>query len=107
MASLFKVWTIRYVDKAGHRVPKGTPGAKKLKERSKVWYGQDKVNGRWKREPLYTDKQASSVRLAELVKAEERGEVGLVNPHKDSLERHIDEHVDDYLTHLRTEGVNP
>ena len=74
-------------------MPKGTPGAKKVKERSTVWYGQYKVNGKWKRVPLYTDKQASDVRLAELVKAEERGEVGLVNPHKESLERDIDEHV--------------
>jgi hypothetical protein len=37
--------------------------------------------------------------LAELVKGVERGEVGLVNPHKDSLERDIEQHVQDYITH--------
>jgi integrase len=107
MASLVKIWIVRYQDKQGRRVPKGTPGAKKVRERSTVWYGQYKVGRTWKRVPLFTDKQASSVRLAEMVKGIERGEVGLVNPQKDALERHIDEHVDDYLTHLRTQGTNP
>jgi integrase len=107
MASLVKIWITRYVDKQGRRVSKDSPGAKKTKERSTVWYGQYKVGSQWKRVPLYTDKTASSVRLAELVKGIERGEAGLVNPHKDALERPIEEHVDDYLTHLRTEGANP
>lgn len=107
MASLVRVWMTRYQDSKGHRVPKGTPGAKKVKERSTGWYGQYKVKGKWKRVPLYTDKQASNVRLAELVKQEERGEVGLINPHKRSMERDIDEHVTDYMTHLRTQGTNP
>lgn len=107
MASLVKIWITRYVDKEGRRVPKGTPGAKKVKERSTVWYAQYKQAGKWKREPLFTDKSASNVRLAELVKAEERGEVGMVNPHKEAMQREIDGHVEDYLTHLRTQGANP
>ncbi len=107
MASLIKIWITRYVDKEGHRVSKGTPGAKKVKERSTVWYGQYKEGGKWKRTPLYTDKSASNVRLSEMVKGIERGEVGMVNPHKEAMEREIDGHVDDYLTHLRTEGANP
>jgi integrase len=45
--------------------------------------------------------------LAELVKAEERGEVGLVNPHKHALELAVEEHAIDYITHLRIEGANP
>ncbi len=107
MASLVKIWITRYVDKSGSRAPKGTPGVKKVKERSTVWYAQYKREGKWKREPLFTDKSASAVRLAELVKAEARGEVGLVNPHKEAMEAEIDGHVEDYLTHLRTEGANP
>ncbi len=107
MASLVKIWITRYVDDQGRRVSKDVPGAKKVKERSTVWYGQYKVKGKWKRAPLFTDKAASRQRLADLVKAEERGEAGLVNPHKEHLEREIDGHVDDYLTHLRTAGANP
>jgi integrase len=107
MASLVRIWITRYTDKQGRRVPKGTPGAKKVKERSTVWYGQFKENGEYKRVPLFTDKTASSVRLAELVRGVERGEVGLINPLKGVLGQEIEVHVQDYLTHLRTEGANP
>jgi hypothetical protein len=95
------------VDHQGGRVPKGTLGATRIKERSAVWYGQYKQAGKWKRIPLYTDKGASSVRLAELVKGIERGDADMVNPHKEALERPIDEHIEDYLTYLRTKGTNP
>lgn len=107
MASLLKIWIVRYVDRDGHRVPKGTPGARKVKERSSVWYGQYKVDGAYRREPLFSDKEASRQRLADLVKGVERGEVGLVNPHKESLEREIEGHINDYMTHIRTQGLNP
>lgn len=107
MASLVKIWITRYIDKEGKRVSKGTPGAKKVKERSSVWYGQLKEGGKYKRVPLFTDKTASSVRLAEMVKGVERGEVGLINPLKGALGQVIDVHVLDYMTHVRTEGANP
>src|SRR5262245_60442174 len=107
MASLVRIWITRYVDDHGRRVKKGTPGAKKVRERSSVWYGQLKEGGRYRRVPLYTDKTASSVKLAELVKGVERGEVGLVNPFKNALDRDIEDHVNDYLTHLQTQGVSP
>jgi integrase len=106
MASLVKIWIVRYQDASGRRVSKNTPGARKVRERSTVWYGQYKVKGKWTRVPLYTDKQASSTKLADLVRQEERGEAGLLNPHKEHLERDIDEHVADYLRHLKTEGAN-
>ena len=39
MGALFKNQTIRYVDVSGKRVKKGTPRARKLREKSKKWYG--------------------------------------------------------------------
>ena len=39
MATLNKVTTIRFVDRQGNRVPKGTPKAKKIKYKSAKWYG--------------------------------------------------------------------
>jgi integrase len=107
MASLVKIWIVRYLDKEGRRVPKGTPGAKKVRERSTVWYGQFKADGKWKRVPLFTDKEASRQRLADLIKGHERGEVGLVNPLKGVLGQDVEAHVQDYLTHLKTQGTNP
>jgi integrase len=104
MASLVKIWIARYVDKEGRRVPKGLPGAKKVRERSTVWYGQIKVNGKYKRVPLFSDKEASRVRLAEMVKDVERGEVGLVRPNKDALAQPVDEHVAAYIQQMRLRG---
>lgn len=43
----------------------------------------------------------------ELVKAEERGEAALINPLKEPMQQDIGLHVNDYLTHLKTQGVNP
>src|SRR5262245_56824929 len=77
MASLMKPWQVRY-EKDGKRVPRGTPGAKKVKERARKWYGQD-IPGlpRRKRVPLLSDKAVARRMLAELVRKGELGEVGL------------------------------
>src|SRR6059058_1416488 len=108
MASLFRNRVVRHVDEDGRRIPRGTPGAKIIREKSRVWYGQYKdASGKWRRVPLFTDKLASQRRLAEIVTAVERGEAGLVSPHKEHLARPVAEHVRDYLANLRTGGVNP
>ena len=39
MASLVRPWIVRYVDRAGRQVPKGTPGARKKKERAAAALG--------------------------------------------------------------------
>src|SRR5690349_2057191 len=108
MASLVKVQTVRYLDSNGKRVSKNTPGARKVVEKSRAWYGQYKdASGKWKRSRLFTDKVASQQRLAVLVASVERGEAGLINPHKQHLDRPVEDHVRDYLAHLETKGVNP
>lgn len=107
MATVKKVNITRYLDSDGRRVPKGTPGAKKIKEKTPIYYGRYKKGGRWVRVPLYTDKQASEIRLAEIIRAEERGEAGLVNPMKEQTEGDIERHVTAYMDHLRAEGTNP
>jgi len=40
MASIFKLRVVRYRNASGSRVKKGTPGAKKVKEQSRKWYGE-------------------------------------------------------------------
>jgi hypothetical protein len=72
--SVFKIQTIRYFDKQGKRVKKH-PNAIKKVEISRKWYGQAKIKGKWKRFPLYTDKQSSEQHLAQIVKEIERKEV--------------------------------
>ncbi len=107
MASLVKPWINRYRDADGKIVPRDTPGARKVKERSERWYGQVKdANGKWKRVPLFTDKTASLAELGKLVTAIERGEAGMVDPFKESKERPATEHMEEYLNDLRAKGVN-
>src|SRR5438309_8746549 len=87
MASLVKPWITRYVDDKGQRVSKNTPGAKKVRERSRLWYAQYKPRGskKWKRKALFADKRASQTELGKIITALELDEAGLVNPHKDQL----------------------
>src|SRR5690606_4665457 len=40
MPALFKLRITRYLDEQGRRVPKGTPGARVVRERSRKWYGE-------------------------------------------------------------------
>lgn len=69
----FTVWTLN-----GKQVDKDTPGAVKEVRETARWYGRIKdANGKWKAVPLYTDKAASLAKFADLIRQQERGEVGL------------------------------
>jgi hypothetical protein len=73
VASIQKIITTRYVDEAGQRVPKGTPGAKKVQDESAKWYACWREGKRQVRIPLATDKSVSQVMLADLIRQRERG----------------------------------
>jgi integrase len=109
MGNLLKIQVVRYVDDRGHRVPKGTPGARRLKEKSAKWYGQyNDADGRRRRVPLCTDKAAARQMLAELERSVVRGKVGLVDPYEKHRAAPIDEHVASYRAHLQNnESVSP
>jgi integrase/recombinase XerD len=76
MAHLIRPWQVRYIDKDGRRCASTVPGAKKVKERARKWYGAG-IPGVDKRVPLAADKNVARTMLAELVKKAERGEAGL------------------------------
>lgn len=79
MAYLVRQRRTWYVDPAGRRVPKGTPGAVKKSDVKKHWYGVG-IPGQppKKRVPLgTTDKVAARRKLDDLVRRAERGEAGL------------------------------
>lgn len=98
MATLTKVKTTYYVlpSNPKQKVPKSTPGAQKKTVVSKKWYIVHKVNGKVCRVPAYTDKQASQAKLADLLRAKERGEAKLTDPYQQHYERAILDHVDEY-----------
>jgi integrase len=92
--------------KAGQRVAAGTPGAKKVKEKSDCWYIVYKVGNSVRRIKAYTDKVASEAMLTEWRKSQERGAAGVLDPYKVHLDRSLQEHVDEYLEDVRYGGTS-
>jgi integrase len=107
MASLLKPWITRYVDGQGRQVPKGTPGARKKKQRASKWYGQYvDADGKRRRVPLCSDKVAALQLLAELERTAERQKVGVIDRFAEHRKASVEQHVTDYETHLRNKGAS-
>src|SRR4051794_26490132 len=119
MSSVFKVTVIQYwlhdcwigpdgrpCDKGApsarfvkaRKVPKGTPGAKKVKKKSGKWYGRPP--GSSKAVPLSTNKVAAQQLLADLVKKAEFGRAGISDPFEEHRRRPLAEHLTDYRCEL-------
>jgi integrase len=105
MAHLVRPWTYRYLDKDGKRVPKGTPGASKIKEKSTKWYGA-KIPGypKGKRVPLSSNKRVALDMLNKLITKGERREKGLDDPMDDERLRPLAEHLDAFDRYLAAKG---
>ena len=116
MASLFKPWVTYWVVTVAacrngkpvtreRRVKKGTPGARKKRERASIWYGQYRdVDRSRKRVPLGTDKEAARFKLAELVRKADREKNGYADPFEKHGERKLREHLAEYRDHLVAKG---
>ncbi len=102
MASLQKIIVTRYLDRQGKQVPKGTKGARKVKEESAKWYCCYREGKRQVRIPLATDKAASQALMADLLRQKERGRAGLICPFKEHLDKPVADHVADYLAVVRS-----
>ena len=89
MAHLFKPVVIRYRLPNGKAVPKGTPDARKVRERTKKWYASyEDGNGMPARKPLCADKSAANTMLGELVKKASRERAGDIDPFEEHRKRH-------------------
>jgi hypothetical protein len=62
-------------------VPKSTPGARKVKEKSAKWYGR--VPGSANPVPLCANKTAAQMMLNELVKKAELAKAGISDPYEE------------------------
>ncbi len=106
MASLFRPTIIRFIDRAGKQVPKGTPGAKRVREKSQTWRAKYvDAKGKAKTVSLFDDKQASQARLAEIlhqVREEHAGVVRPVDPFELHRARPLTEHIADWEKTLRS-----
>jgi integrase len=93
VAHLVRQQKTYYVDAHGKRVPKGTPKAKKVREKSAKWYGTG-IPGLppKKRVPLATDKVAARRMLDDLVRGAEKGQAGL--PDADAGRKPLADYLD-------------
>src|SRR4051812_31243637 len=76
------------------KVPKGTPGAQKVKKKSGKWYGR--VPGTAKPVPLSANKVAAQQILAALVKKAELRRVGINDPYEEHRKRPLVDHLADW-----------
>jgi integrase len=105
MAHLFKPVVIRYRLPDGKAVPKGTPAARKVRERTKKWYASyEDGDGMPARKPLCADKSAANTMLNELVKKSSRERAGDRDPFEEHRKRPLAEHQADFKRHLEAKG---
>ena len=97
MASLYRPTVIRYIDSQGHRVTKTTPGVRRVREKSKTWWGRFKdANGKPKRVSLSDDREVAETMLSEITKRAKREANGDIDPFEDHRKRPLAEHLEDF-----------
>jgi integrase len=97
---------IRYKDATGGRVTKDTPGAKRVREKTKTWRARftDRT-GRPKTRSLgTTDKGEAQILLAAILDQEQRG---VTDPYADHRDRPLSEHVEDFTRFLESRDNSP
>src|SRR5262245_41632446 len=87
------------------KVPKGTPGAKKVKKKSGKWYGR--VPGSPKAVPLSANKVAAQQLLAALVRKAELGRAGICDPFEEHRKRPLVEHLAEWEEVLKARNNSP
>jgi hypothetical protein len=105
MPSVFKKSITRYLDAEGRQVPKGTPGARKVREKSAKWYGRPP--GATRPVPLCENKAAAQMMLAELVRKAEMAKAGVIDHYASPRKRPLAEHLADFRRELEAKGDEP
>jgi integrase len=97
-----RISILRYVDASGKQVPKGTPGAKQIREQSSTYY----VKFKGKRWPLETtDLQQAWANFRALQKRLRDEELGIHTPAQDQAALPLARHLADFLDHLKAKGT--
>src|SRR4051812_27391929 len=108
MSKPFKVTVTRYVDPAGRRCPKHTPGARPVREESSNWYGEyADARGVRVRQSLCPDFQQSKKMLAKLIVEARLHSVGLGDRFAGAKEMPLADHLNAYAAHLAQKGNTP
>ena len=105
MAGTYRPTIIRYLNAQGRQVPKGTPGARRVREKSKTFWGRvPDANGKSRGVALCDDGKAAEAILAEMKQRAKRIARGDIDPFEDHRERPLAEHVEDFRTFLESKG---
>jgi integrase len=102
MARLFKKTITRHIDADGRRVPKGTPGARRVREKSAKWYGR--APGAARPVPLCENKAAAQMMLNELLRKAGLATVGISDSYEAHRKRPLLEHLADFEGGLLAKG---
>ena len=105
MAGTYRPTIIRYLNAQGRQVRKGTPGAKRVREKSKTFWGRvPDANGRSHGVPLCDDADAAESMLAEMKQRAKRIARGDIDPFEVHRERPLAEHVEDFRGFLESKA---
>ena len=105
MASLYRPTIIRHIDAKGRQVPKGTPGAKRVREKSKTFRGRYRAaDGKIRTVSLCDDQDTAETMFNEIVSRAKREARGDIAPFEDHRKRPLAEHVEDFRTFLESKG---
>src|SRR5947208_14522223 len=105
MAGVCKKSSTRHLDAGGRQVPKGTPGARKVREKSAKWYGR--APGSARPVPLCENKAAAQLMLNEQVRKAGLATVGISDPYESHRKRPLTDHLDDFESALLAKGDTP
>ena len=105
MAGTYRPTIIRYLNAQGRQVPKGTPGARRVREKSKTFWGRvPDANGKVRSVALCDDADAAESMLAAMKERAKRIKRGDVDPFEDHRERPVAEHVENFRSLLESKG---
>lgn len=101
-----RVTIIRYV-KGGQRVPAGTPGARRIKTKSRTWYAWLTVDGKRDRVTLDTEDEGQAwINLRKLLREQRDRAVGIVSPEQDHAAAPLETHLAAWEKVLRSGDVS-
>ena len=105
MAGTYRPTIIRYLNAQGQQVRRGTPGTRRVREKSKTYWGRvADASGKVRPVALCDDEAGAEEMLAAMKQRAKRIARGDIDPFEDHRSRPLAEHVEDFRTFLESKG---
>ncbi len=106
MAGTYRPTIIRYLNAQGKRVTKGTSGARRVREKSKTYWGRvADASGKVRPVALCDDADAAETMLSEMKQRAKRIARGDIDPFEDHRQRALAEHLAEFELALLAKGA--